>query len=102
MIDTRWVRLIERATSSCDFPGEPWRFPAHSTNIVQVHIPTNGGPYRLVFQCVADSKDPQRMQSTLRYRILNSVYPWFHPSQKTVVRSMGGFFVVSQSIDVSQ
>jgi len=91
---------ISKETPLAYIDGEPFRFTAQSTNTAQVHIPTNGGAYRLVFQCVPDSKDPPRMQGTLRYRILNSVYPWLHPSQKTIVRWSGGFFVVSQSIDV--
>src|SRR6476660_934941 len=58
-----------------------WTFVARSTNSAQVSIPTNGGPYRLVLQCMPDSRSPWRNPATLRHRIANVVYPWFHPSQ---------------------
>jgi len=76
-------------------------FTARSTNITQVSMPTNGGPYKLVFQCVPDSQDPFRTQGTLRHRMASLASSRLHPSQLTVVRWFGGFFAVSQSIDVS-
>ena len=79
-----------------------WTFAARSTNSAQVSIPTNRGPYRLVLQCIPDSRSPWRNPGTLRHRIANVVYPWFHPSQRTVVRWYGGYIVASQSIDFSQ
>ena len=38
---------------------------ARSTNIVQVSMPTNGGPYKLVFQCVPDRRAPWRLCQSL-------------------------------------
>ena len=78
------------------------QFTARSTNIAEVSIPTNGGPYKLVLQCIPDSRSPWRNQGTLRYRIADLVYPRFHPSQRTVVGWYGGSIVASQSIYVSQ
>jgi hypothetical protein len=75
-------------------------FTAQSTNIIRVSMPTNGGPYKLVFQCVPDSLDPSRTPWTLRHRMVDLAISRFHPSQRTVVRLMGGLFAVSQSIDV--
>ena len=81
--------------------GDVSKLAARTTNIVQVSVPTNRGPYRLVFQCVPERTSPQRMEGTLRYRILWKVSPWLHPSQATLVRWFNGFFVASQSIDVT-
>ena len=93
---------ISKDTPLACIDGNAWQFTSRSTNFVQVHIPTNGGPYRLVFQCVPDSKSPWRNEGTLRYRIVNWVSARLHPSQVTLVRSFGGFFIVSESIDISQ
>jgi hypothetical protein len=93
---------IANDTPLVSIDGDMSRLAAGSTNIVQVSIPTNGGPYRLVCQCVRESKDPSRSQGTLRYRTIFFISPWLHPSQVTLVRLCGGFFAASQSIDPSQ
>ena len=93
---------ISKNTPLAWIDGEAYQFAARSTNIVQVHTPTNGGPYRLVCRCVPESKEPSRNQRTLRYRTLFFVSPWLHPSQMTVVRWCGEFFAASQSIDFTQ
>jgi hypothetical protein len=93
---------ISSDTPCASIDGDMSRIRVRSTNIAQVFIPTNGGPYRLVCQCIAESRDPLRSQGTLRYRLISMVSPWLHPSQATLVRWFGGSFVVSQSIDVRQ
>jgi hypothetical protein len=80
----------------------PQLLSARSTNVVQVSIPTNGGPYKLVLQCMPDRTIPWRHQDSLRYRIAELVFPWVHPSQRMAVRWYGGAIVASQSINCSQ
>ncbi len=92
---------ISAETPVATIYGDVCRLTARTTNMVQVSVPTNGGPYRLVFQCVPERTSPQRAEGTLRYRILRKVSPWLHPSQKTLVRWFNGSFVASQRIDVS-
>lgn len=75
---------------------------ARSTNIVRVSMPTNGGVYRLVFQCVPAHTIPWPNQGSLRYRVMERVSPWLNPSQRTLVRWYGGWFAPSQPIDFSQ
>lgn len=92
---------VSAETPAASIYGDVRDLAARTTNIVRVSVPTNGGPYRLVFQCVPERTSPQRMEGTLRYRILWKFASWLHPSQATLVRWFNGFFVASQSIDVS-
>ena len=93
---------IANDTPYASISEDVWTFAARSTNTAQVSIPTNKGPYRLVLQCMPDSRSPRRNQGNLRDRIVSMVYPWLHPSQRTVVRWYGGSIVASQSIDFTQ
>ena len=98
----RNVLGVSKDTPIASIYGEMPKLIARSTNIVQVSMPTNGGPYKLALQCVPDRTAPWRIQGDLRYRIIWLVSPWLHPSRRTLVRWFGGFFVASQSIDVRQ
>jgi hypothetical protein len=87
--------------SLCD-EMQGFKFTARSTNLVKVSMPTNGGPYKLVLQCAPESQDPWLTEPTLRHRMALWADSWVHPSQRTLVRWFGGFFAVSQSIDIDQ
>ena len=91
---------VSKETPAASIYGDVRDLAARTIKIVQVSVPTNGGPYRLVFQCVPERTSPHRMEGTLRYRILWKFAQWHQPSQATLVRWFNGFFVVSQSIDV--
>lgn len=93
---------VSKDTPAAFIYGDVSKLGARSTNVVQVSLPKNEGPYRLVFQCVPESTNPQRMQGSVRYWIVWRIWRWLHPSQVTVARWLGGFFVVSKSIDLSQ
>jgi hypothetical protein len=76
-------------------------FTARTTNIVQVWIPTNGGPYRLVLQCLPTSKSTPQFYRSARFRVANFVSPWLHPSFVTQARWYGSVFAVSPPFDAT-
>jgi hypothetical protein len=93
---------LSKDTPLAPLNGNAAELPARSTNIRQLPIPTNGGPYRLVFQCMPESKDPARIAGTRRFRLLSLISPWLSQSQVTQVRWFGGFFAASESIGGGQ
>ena len=77
------------------------QFAAGTTNILQIWFPTNGGPYKLVLQCLPASKTTPQFYSSARWRVVHVLSRWVHPSFVTQARWYGCVFVESQSFDAT-
>jgi hypothetical protein len=76
------------------------QFPAHSTNIIQVWSPTNGGPYKLVLYCLPASKNTPQFYGSARVRIASFISPWVNPSFVRQGRWYGTIFEESLSFEI--
>lgn len=77
------------------------QFSAATTNIIQMWIPTNGGPYKLVLYCLPASKTTPAFYRSARVRIVTFLSPWVQPSFATQARWYGTVFAESQSFETS-
>jgi hypothetical protein len=75
------------------------RFAAGTTNVVMLWIPTNGGPYRLVFRFTPVSKTTPAFYSSARVRFFSFISPFVKPSFATQARWYGAIYVESQSFE---
>lgn len=83
-------------------PLSPTLFNAGTTNTLEVWMPTNGGPYRLVLQCLPRSKGTPQFYRSARFRIINFIASRLRPDFVTQARCFGSTFVESQSFGVTQ
>lgn len=77
------------------------QFAAGTTNIFQVWMPTNGGPYKLVLQCMPASRTTPQFYRSARFRFFNFLSRWFRPSFALQARWYGSVYVESQSFEVA-
>jgi hypothetical protein len=75
-------------------------FVAHSTNIVTLWCPTNGGPYKLVLYCSPASKTTPQYSKSVRFRFYNMLVPWLQPSFTQHGRWCGAIYPESQPFEV--
>jgi hypothetical protein len=73
---------------------------AHSTNIVTLWCPTNGGPYKLVLYCLPASKTTPQFYNSVRFRFYNMLAPWLEPSFTRHGRWCGAIYPESQAFKV--
>jgi len=76
------------------------KFAAHSTNIIHVWSPTNGGPYRLVLYCLPASKSTPQFLGSARVRFVSFISPWVNPSFATQARWYGSIFAESPPFEI--
>lgn len=77
------------------------RFAAGTTNVIIMWIPTNGGPYRLVYRFIPASKTTPAFYSSVRVRFVSFISPFVKPSFATQARWYGSTYVVSQPFETS-
>jgi hypothetical protein len=77
------------------------QFAPGTTNVLQLWVPTNGGPYKLVFQCLPTSKTTQNSFSIVQARIASLLSSLVHPSFATQARWYGSIFAESQSFETT-
>jgi hypothetical protein len=77
------------------------QFPATTTNIIHLWIPTNGGPFRLVLQCVPASKATPAFYGSLRARFASFISPFVKPSFVTQAKWYGSIFPESQPFETA-
>lgn len=76
-------------------------FAAGTTNTFLVWTPADGGPYKLVLQCLSASKDTSRFLGSARARLVSFISPWVKPSFTTKARWYGSVFAESQSFEAT-
>jgi len=78
------------------------RFAAGTTNVVILWIPTNGGPYRLVFRFTPISKTTPAFYGSVRVRFFSFISPFVKPSFATQAQWYGATYVESQPFETSR
>ena len=73
-----------------------------TTNVFEVSLPTNGGPYKLILFCTPDSKMTPEYYRSARVRIARFLIPWVQPSAATQGQWYGSIFVESQSFEITR
>ena len=77
------------------------QFTANTTNVIEIWIPPNGGPYKLVLRCLPESKATAAFTKSIRVRFFSFISPYVKPSFATQSQWYGSIFAESQSFEAT-